>query len=303
MLAQAGWDVDARRPARARRRSASSPAASATSRSTARCGCSGSAPLRSSSSRPTVRAGCGADALREVLRGLGRPDDRLRPGRQREHRRVRPARRDRGRVREPPAPGSTSTARSASGRPPSPRFRHLVEGMRARRLLGDRRAQVAERPVRLRHRLLPRTRRRTAPRWPSPRATSSAPTAASPSDWVPESSRRARGFAVWAALRSLGRSGVAELVDRCCATRARFAELLGARAGRRDPERRRAQPGARPLRRRRRRRRARSSARVQADGTCWLGGTDWQGRAAMRISVSSFRTTSEDVERSARRRS
>ena len=39
--------------------------------------------------------------------------------------------------------------------------------------------------------------------------------------------------------------------------------------------------------------------RVQADGTCWLGGTDWQGRAAMRISVSSFRTTSEDVERSA----
>jgi glutamate/tyrosine decarboxylase-like PLP-dependent enzyme len=39
--------------------------------------------------------------------------------------------------------------------------------------------------------------------------------------------------------------------------------------------------------------------RVQEDGTCWLGGTDWQGRAAMRISVSSFRTTAEDVERSA----
>jgi glutamate/tyrosine decarboxylase-like PLP-dependent enzyme len=120
----------------------------------------------------------------------------------------------------------------------------------------------------------------------------------SPSDWVPESSRRARGFAVWAALRSLGRSGVADLVERCCEHARTFAELLGeqpgveilndvvlnqvlARFGDDDEVTREV------------------VRRVQADGTCWLGGTDWQGRAAMRISVSSFRTTSEDVERSA----
>ena len=119
----------------------------------------------------------------------------------------------------------------------------------------------------------------------------------SPSDWVPESSRRARGFAVWAAVRSLGRSGVAELVDRCCGHARAFAELLGAEPGVEilndvvlnqvlvrfgdDDETTRE-----------------VVRRVQDDGTCWLGGTDWQGRAAMRISVSSFRTTSEDVDRS-----
>ena len=120
----------------------------------------------------------------------------------------------------------------------------------------------------------------------------------SPSDWVPESSRRARGFAVWAALRSLGREGVAGLVDRCCEHARGFAALLGAedgveilndvvlnqvlvRFGDDDGVTREV------------------VRRVQEDGTCWLGGTDWQGRAAMRISVSSFRTTAEDVERSA----
>jgi glutamate/tyrosine decarboxylase-like PLP-dependent enzyme len=119
----------------------------------------------------------------------------------------------------------------------------------------------------------------------------------SPSDWVPESSRRARGFAVWAALRALGRSGVADLVDRCCAHARAFAELLGAQAdveilnevvlnqvlvrfGDDDATTREV------------------VRRVQEGGTCWLGATDWQGRAAMRISVSSFRTTAHDVERS-----
>jgi glutamate/tyrosine decarboxylase-like PLP-dependent enzyme len=120
----------------------------------------------------------------------------------------------------------------------------------------------------------------------------------SPSDWVPESSRRARGFAVWAALRSLGRSGVAELVERCCDHARLFAELLGAEAGveilndvvlnqvlvRFDDDDETTREVVR---------------RVQEDGTCWLGGTEWQGRTAMRISVSSFRTTREDVERSA----
>ena len=120
----------------------------------------------------------------------------------------------------------------------------------------------------------------------------------SPSDWVPESSRRARGFAVWAALRSLGRNGVADLVDRCCEHARRFAELLAAEPGveilneiclnqvlvrfHDDDETTRE-----------------VVRRVQDDGVCWLGVTDWQGRAAMRISVSSFRTTADDVERSA----
>ena len=120
----------------------------------------------------------------------------------------------------------------------------------------------------------------------------------SPSDWVTESSRRARGFAVWAALRALGRSGVADLVERCCEHARSFAELLGAEPGveilnevvlnqilvrfRDDDETTRE-----------------VVRRVQEDGTCWLGATDWQGKAAMRISVSSWRTTEQDVERSA----
>ncbi len=117
-------------------------------------------------------------------------------------------------------------------------------------------------------------------------------------DWTPEFSRRARGFAVYAALSTLGRSGVAELIDRCHAHARRFAELLGSEPGveilndvvlnqvlvRFD-----ADDGAtREVLR-----------RVQDDGTCWLSGTTWQGVAAMRISVSNWRTTDDDVERSA----
>ncbi|MDX6438804.1 MAG: hypothetical protein QOF45_1387 [Gaiellaceae bacterium] len=120
----------------------------------------------------------------------------------------------------------------------------------------------------------------------------------SPSDWVPESSRRARGFAVWAALRALGSNGVADLVDRCCDHARAFADELGSHEGVEilneivlnqvlvrfgdDDDKTRG-----------------VVRRVQADGTCWLGATDWQGKAAMRISVSSFRTTAADVERSA----
>jgi glutamate/tyrosine decarboxylase-like PLP-dependent enzyme len=115
-------------------------------------------------------------------------------------------------------------------------------------------------------------------------------------DWTPEFSRRARGFAVYAALRSLGRSGIADLVERSCAHARRFAELLeegGAsilndvvlnqvlvRFG--DGEHTRE-----------------VIRRVQEDGTCWLSGTDWRGEHAMRISVSNWRTTEEDVGRSA----
>ena len=117
-------------------------------------------------------------------------------------------------------------------------------------------------------------------------------------DWTPEFSRRARGFAVYAALRQLGRTGVAELVERCCDNARLFAELLEGREGARilndvvlnqvlvrfGDDDAITQDVVR---------------RVQEDGTCWLSGTTWQGVGAMRISVSNWRTTAEDVERSA----
>ena len=120
----------------------------------------------------------------------------------------------------------------------------------------------------------------------------------SPSDWVPESSRRARGFAVWAALRSLGRNGVAELVDRCCDHAQAFAELLGAEPGieiLNDVVLNQVPSASATTTRRR----VRSSAASRPTAPAGSEATDWQGRAAMRISVSSFRTTREDVERSA----
>jgi glutamate/tyrosine decarboxylase-like PLP-dependent enzyme len=120
-------------------------------------------------------------------------------------------------------------------------------------------------------------------------------------DWNPEFSRRARGFPVYAALRSLGRSGVAELVDRCCAHARRFAEALTQEAGvevlndvvLNQVLVRFLDPGGDHDARTRAVIRA-----VQKDGTCWLGGTTWQGKAAMRVSVSNWSTTTEDVDRS-----
>ena len=116
-----------------------------------------------------------------------------------------------------------------------------------------------------------------------------------PCDYTPELSRRARGIEIWAALASLGRSGLADLVERCCRHATRFAEGLRA-AGYEilnevtlnqvlvsfgdDAATRRV------------------IAALQEDRTCWCGGTVWHGRAAMRISVSSWATTDEDVERS-----
>ena len=123
-----------------------------------------------------------------------------------------------------------------------------------------------------------------------------------PDAFTPEASRRARGFPVWAALRSLGRSGVAELVERCCDHARRFAELLGAADGVevlnevvlnqvlvRFPD-----PGGDSDGRTRE-----VIRRVQEDGTLWLGGTTWHDMAAMRISVSNWSTTDDDVDRSA----
>jgi glutamate/tyrosine decarboxylase-like PLP-dependent enzyme len=119
-----------------------------------------------------------------------------------------------------------------------------------------------------------------------------------PSDWVTEFSRRARGFAVYAALRSLGRAGVADLVERCCGLAARMADRLASAPGvailnevvlnqvlvRFDDD----DALTRDV-----------TARVQEDGTCWLGGTTWHDVAAMRVSVSSWLTTDEDIDRSA----
>jgi glutamate/tyrosine decarboxylase-like PLP-dependent enzyme len=117
-----------------------------------------------------------------------------------------------------------------------------------------------------------------------------------PWHFAPEASRRARGVELWAAMRSLGRSGLSELIERNCRQAMLFADRLRAAGftilnevvlnqvlvsfGSAEETRR-------------------VIAGVQSDGTCWCGGTVWQGQAAMRISVSSWATTDEDVERSA----
>lgn len=116
-----------------------------------------------------------------------------------------------------------------------------------------------------------------------------------PHEFVPEESRRGRAIPVYALLRTLGRAGLAALIERNCRQARRFAEGLMA-AGHEvlnevvlnqvvvafgDAERSR-----------------RVVAAVQADGTCWCGSTTWQGRGAMRISVSGAATTDADVEKS-----
>ncbi|HVF60916.1 MAG TPA: aminotransferase class V-fold PLP-dependent enzyme [Thermoanaerobaculia bacterium] len=116
-----------------------------------------------------------------------------------------------------------------------------------------------------------------------------------PSDFTPELSRRGRGVEVWAALRALGRSGIAELVERNCRQARRFAEGLAAAGHEVLNEVVLNQvlvafgPPATT---------ERVVAAIQGDGTCWCGPTVWQGRTAMRISVSSWATTDEDVEKS-----
>ena len=123
--------------------------------------------------------------------------------------------------------------------------------------------------------------------------------------WVPEYSRRARGFATYAALRSLGRDGVSEMIERCCRLATRMAD--GLRAAGDDVEilndvvldqvlvRFRAAEGDDDAADARTRD---VIARVQSDGTCWLAGTTWHGIAAMRISIVNWSTTEEDVDRS-----
>jgi glutamate/tyrosine decarboxylase-like PLP-dependent enzyme len=122
-------------------------------------------------------------------------------------------------------------------------------------------------------------------------------------NWVPEASRRARGFAVYAALRFLGRQGIAALIDRCCERARQIAALLGQSPGVTilnevvlnqvlvrfsDPSGNDDDSFT-----------AKVISRVQDDGTCWLGGTTWHGLHAMRISISNWSTTEKDIEVSA----
>ncbi len=115
-----------------------------------------------------------------------------------------------------------------------------------------------------------------------------------PFHYTPEMSRRARGVEVWAVLRSLGRSGLAELFEGCCRHAARFAQGLEqagyAVLNQVDLNQVLVSFGEDEVTRR-------VIAAVQQEGVCWCGGTVWQGRAAMRISVSSWATTGADVER------
>lgn len=120
-------------------------------------------------------------------------------------------------------------------------------------------------------------------------------------DWTPEFSRRARGFAVYAAIRALGRAGVVDIVERCCANARRFAEKLSA-AERVEVVndvvlnqvlvRFLAEDGDHD------RRTAAVIEGVQAEGTCWLSGSRWHDMGVMRISVSNWQTTADDVDRS-----
>jgi glutamate/tyrosine decarboxylase-like PLP-dependent enzyme len=124
-----------------------------------------------------------------------------------------------------------------------------------------------------------------------------------PGNWVAESSRRSRAFTVYAALRELGRDGLAELVDRCCRLARRMADGLRDAPGvtilndvvlnqvlvRFAPPGGGSDAETDDFTRR-------VIAAVQADGTCWLGGTTWHGMAAMRISVSNWSTTEADAD-------
>jgi glutamate/tyrosine decarboxylase-like PLP-dependent enzyme len=113
---------------------------------------------------------------------------------------------------------------------------------------------------------------------------------------VPESSRRARGVEIWAAMKSLGRSGVRDLVEKTCELTRLFAEKLRATGYEllNDVVINQALVSFGSAEKTRE-----VIRRVQEDGTCWCGGTVWQGKTAMRISVSSWATTHEDIEKSA----
>ena len=202
-----------------------------------------------------------------------------------------PFERDRRRLRASTAPGCTSTAPSACGPPPA------------------RRAGTS-----------PRASSTPTRGPPTPTSGSTSPTtAASRSsrdpaahraamglaaaylvasehrqnyDYTPEASRRARGFAIYAALRSLGRKRPARprrpLLRPRRALRASCCRTAAPRSSTTSSSTRSWSPAS-----------PRRSPAIQTDGTCWAGGTVWHGRHALRISVSGYATTTEDIERSA----
>ena len=181
----------------------------------------------------------------------------------------------------------------------SPRLRHLVRGIDGADSWGDRRPQVAQRAVRRRHRLRPRWR--GAPgvdghgrRLP---AAGARRRSATRSSTCPEMSRRARAFPIYAAIRSLGANGIAEMVERGCDLATRMARRLANHPDVRivnevvlnqvlvevgDAATTRA-----------------VIDRIQADGVLWLGGTTFHGTPALRISVSGWNTREDDIDRSA----
>ena len=239
-----------------------------------------------------------ADALAAALAECERPGDRLRAGRQRQLRRLRPVRADRRGL-----PGARRVAarrrrvRAVGGG--GARARALVAGaaaadswaVDAHKWLNvpyDGAFAIVADPAPL----------RAAVSLVAPYLPVAAGHERNGSDWSPEASRRARAFPVWAALRQLGREGVAELVERHCRLAARMAARLGSSPGVEvlndvvlnqvlvrfgDDD---AATDA-------------VVAAVQEEGTCWLGGTRWHDRAAMRISISGWPTREADVDRSA----
>jgi glutamate/tyrosine decarboxylase-like PLP-dependent enzyme len=117
-----------------------------------------------------------------------------------------------------------------------------------------------------------------------------------PFHYTPEASRRARALEIWAVLRCLGKRGLAETIERTCLLASRFADHLRAAGlavlNRVELNQVLVSFGSAETTKK-------VIAEVQRDGTCWCGGTEWHGHTAMRISVSSWATTEDDVDRSA----
>ena len=249
--------------------------------------------------------GAGSDArvrARPHAVRRGRPGHRGRPGRRGQHRRNR---RHRQRSRDSRAntmPGVTWMARSGCGRRLAPRLRGLIDGV----AWADSWATDAHKWLNVPYDCGVAIVRDRAAHTAAMNSFAGAEYIPPPqhderypAEWVPEFSRRARGFAVYAALRELGRSGVSALVERCCACARLMAEELE-----RDPRAtvlndvvlnqvlvRFTCDGANVT--------DEVIDAVQREGTCWMSGTEWDGGPAMRISVCNWRTNEDDIRRSA----
>ena len=250
--------------------------------------------------RAQIRSSTRTDGRMDPTRSGGprrgrRPDDRLRPGREGEHRRLR---RPHGGRRRRRRTGAWLHVDGAFGlwAAAVPSLRHLVAGHER----ADSWATDAHKWLNVPYdcgiafcahpdaHLAAMTVRATT-------TSRDADATREPMDWTPEHSRRARAVPVYAALRQLGRSGVAELVERSCAHARRLADGLAAL------------PGCEVLndvvlnqvliRFTDDDATARVLAAVQGSGEVWMSGTQWDGRSAIRLSVSSWRTSDQDVDR------